>query len=346
MLRTLRHPRNSPRMIGLKATSAGGACTVNIGTLDVHSAASASTGKAYLTLKEPFRQVPIVVGTPMQSVGAAGALLLDADHTEIILKLLTHDGTAADDGAFHALALGWDAEDLVAYRYGPQNAPFRVKSTWNSPRLELFKVTGHATTPVVNIGSRKATVSRNGAGDYTLTFTRPFAHDDVVAVVGVISASAAHAHIVSATATAVRFLIGASGSGSDSLVAYIVVKGSDSLAPAGLQRKVLQVSDRRPRVIAGHVAYSAGVPSIVHGTDQFTVSDTGTGVLTVTFTDAFLREPFVFVNKDTAGYCTLNAAAGVGSCVMNFFNGAGAAADPADVQFMIFGYDDADEYAL
>lgn len=347
MLRALKHSFNAPRLLGVKATSDAGSCTVNISSDDIVTAASASTGKAYLTLGDVFYRPGVNVGSPFStSVGASGALLIDADPTFAIQSFKTHDGTNPDDGAFNAFILGYDSADSDYISYGRQLAPFTVKNAWNSPRLELFKITPHATTPVISIGSGKATLTRNAAGDYTVTFKRAFSSDNVVAAACVIASSAAHHHIVSCSATAVRVLVGASGSGSDSNPFYLVVQGSDNPQYGSRHRKTTRVSDRLPRLIAGHVSYSGGTPSIVDGTGDFTVTDTGTGVLTVTFVNPFLREPICLANQDAAGLVTYNAAASVTGLVIDCFDGAGAAADPADLHFMAFGFDDASEYAM
>lgn len=348
MLRALKHAFVSPRLLGVKATSASSVCTVNISPDDIASAASASTGKSYLTLGDVFsRNGCVNCGSPFSvSVGASGALLIDADPTYAVQSFLTHDGTNPDDGAFNAFILGYDSTQTDYLAYGKQLAPFTVKNAWNAARIELFKVTPHATTPTINIGGGKATLIRNGAGDYTLTFKRPFSSDNVIAAASVISTTIAHNHIVSCSATAVRVLVGASGSGSDSNAFYVVVQGSDNPQYGARHRKTTRCSDRYPRLVAGQVEWSAGTPSIKTGTGDFTIADTGTGVVTVTFANPFLREPMVLVNQNKAGNCTVNAAAGVSSIVLNAFNAAGAATDPDDMHFMVFGYDDALEYAI
>lgn len=348
MLRTLKNAFVAPRLMGFKATSDSGACTVGISPDDVYSAASSSTGRSYLTLADVFARVPVVVGSPFSSdVGASGAVLIEADPTISLLSLLTHDGTNADDGSLNALCLGWDTDDTGYRGYNTdKSAPFTVKSSWNSPRIELFKITPHSTTYAINIGSHKATLTRNDTGDYTVTFKRPFSSDAVVAVGTVIAGTAAHFHVVSCSATAVRVLVGASGSGSDSNPFYLVVKGSDNPQYGARHRKAVKVSDRLPRIIGVHAAYSGGTPSLVVGTGDVTLTDTGTGELTVTFAKPFAREPIVLANKDTAGLVTADAAASTSSVLLNCFNNAGAAADPADIHALIIGYDDIDEWAV
>lgn len=348
MLRGLKHAINAPRLVGVKATTSGGSsCTVNISSDEIASAVCDSAGRALLTLADSFSRPGVCVGSPFStSVGASGAVLIEADPAFNTAQFLTHDGSAGDNGAFNGLILGYDSTESDFINYGAAAPPFAVKNAWNSPRIELFKITPHATTPVINIGNGKATLTRNDTGDYTVTFKRAFSSSNVIAIGNVIKTTAAHFHVVSATATAVRVLVGATGSASDDAPFYLLVQGSDNPEYTGNHRRVTRVSDRRPRLIAGHIAYSAGTPSIVRGTGDFTITDTGTGVLTVAFANAFAREPIVLANKNNAGLVTLNAAASTTGCVLNCFSAAPAAEDPADLHFMIFGYDDADEYSM
>lgn len=346
MLRALKHSFNSPRILGVKATSLSGACTVNISPDDISAAASATAGKAYLTLGDSFQREGVCCGSPFNSVGNSSSLLIDADPTYAVQSFKTHDGTNPADGAFNAFILGYDsnASDYVAY--GPQLAPFTVKNAWNSPRIELFKVTPHATTPVISIGAGKATLTRNDTGDYTITFKKAFAASEVIAACLPICATAAFAQPVSCSATAVRVLASAAGSASDANPFYVVIQGSDNPQYGSRHMRTTRVSDRLPRLIAGHIAYSAGTPSIVCGTGDFTIADTGTGVLTVTFVNPFKREPIVLGNQDAVGTVTANAAASVDTLILDAWNTAGAATDPGDLHFMAFGYDSADEYAI
>lgn len=347
MLRAVKNAFVRPRLLGFKATSLSGACTVNIGTDDVASAASAATGKSYLTLADVFGRTPVCVAAAVKDAGnASGNALIDADPTISLLSLKQHDGTNPADGALMALCFGHDVADAGYYAYGRQSAPFTVKSSWNSARVELFKVTPHATTPAINIGAGKATLTRNDTGDYTVTFKRPFSSDNVVAVPTAIGSSSANAKIVSATATAVRVIVCTGGSASDAFPFYLAVLGSDNPQYGARHRKTLRASDRYPRIVAGHVSYSTGTPSITVGTGDFTITDTGTGVLTATFAVPFAREPIVLASQNAVGNVTLNAAATTTGCVLDMFNTGGAATDPTDLHFLVFGFDDADEYAI
>lgn len=349
MLRALRDTFNSPRIMGFKATSLSGACTVNIGKDDVYSKASASAGKSYLTLADVFQRTPVVVGTPVYSAPqASGSLLIDADPTISLLSLKNHDGTNPLDGSFHALVHGHDSQDASFYNYGGSKAPFTVKSSWNSPRFEIFKVLPDASAPSLQVGAGKATLRRNGVGDYTITFLRPFSSDNVIALScpQIFGYGYKYGmHIVSTSATAVRVIQTDTGTPVEDRAFYVVVKGSDNPQYGGRHRKTARVSDRMPRIIAGHVQYSAGVPSIKVGTGAFTIQDSGVGNLQVDFTDEFERIGAVIVNQNKPGYA-YPVSVSTSSFSMTTGDITGAATDPDDIHFMVFGYDDADEYAI
>lgn len=345
MLRPIGNARIAPRLIGVKATSSGGATTVNIGLGDFHTPTSEADGRVTLQLKEPYSRAPIVVGAPMSgNVGNSGSLLVHSDPTVAQIALQTHDGSAGDDGSLHALAFGWDSYETDYYSWGRIGAPFNLRGTWAKPRILRLKVTGHATTPAVNIGNGHVkTLTRNGAGDYTLTFKNGFGGNDVVAVPFVISSSRAGAFVVSADSASVRILTTVGGSGSD-LPFYLLVMGSDTLVPGSQHRRVIHTPERLARAIALHITFSGGTPSLAKGTGEVTLTDTATGKVTINFAKSFAGEPLVLANKDTAGNVTAEAAAGVGSVQINCWNTSDVAADPADLHVVILGTQDSAEY--
>jgi hypothetical protein len=347
MLRTLKHAINSPRLLGVKATTAALVSTVNISSDDVVSAVSAATGKSVLTIGDVFQRAGVVVGAAYSSLGTRPYCKISATPTFDTATITTNNNNTDTDGVVNALILGYDSEESDYLGYVGQQIPrFPVFNAWNSPRIEVFKVTPHATTPAINIGSGRATLTRNGVGDYTLTFKRAFASDNVVAVPTVISSSAGSAAPVSTSALAARVLCTVAGSASDAVPFYVVVQGSDNPQYGARHRRATKVSDRLPRLIAGRVTYSAGTPSIVLGTGDFTIADTGTGQLGVTFNNPFAREPIVIANQDLAGAVTVNAAASVSAVQLNTFNNAAAATDAGELHFLVIGFDDVDEYFL
>lgn len=347
MLRTIGNPRIAPRLMGFKGTSDSGSGSLAFSTLDFPTVASAADGQLALTLAQPFSRTPILVGTPSSAdVGASGAVIIPSDPSATTATFQTHDGSAGDDGTMYGLVVGWDSYQDDYLDWGRVGAPFPVKGTWISPRMTRLKVTGHATTPAVNIGSSHVqSLTRNDAGDYTITFKRAFCSTDVVAVGLPINTAAAAIHIVSTAVNSVRVLTSESGSGAD-MVFYLLVMGTDSLESSGLHRRSVHLPERLSRLHALHVSYSTGTPSLTVGSGEVTLTDTGTGQLTVTYARAFPTgcEPIVLANKNTAGNVTLEAAASSTGFQLNFWNGAGAAADPADVHILILGSEDPDEF--
>lgn len=78
-----------------------------------------------------------------------------------------------------------------------------IKSTQRLPRQLHFKVDGTGAASIL-VGSKDATLTDNGVGDYTLTFAKPFARGPIVvcssltagAVMQIAAASASACQIV------------------------------------------------------------------------------------------------------------------------------------------------------
>lgn len=90
-----------------------------------------------------------------------------------------------------------------------------------------FKVTGTGTA-AINQGSTDATLTDNGTGDYTLTFTKPFARAPIPVVTPL--TTGIHAEVTSASSTAVRiktFAV-ADGTTATDAVFFVHVLGYDS----------------------------------------------------------------------------------------------------------------------
>lgn len=100
-----------------------------------------------------------------------------------------------------------------------------IKSPQRLPRQLHFKVDGTGTASIV-IGSRDAALTDNGTGDYTLTFSQPFARLPVV-VASSITAGAV-IQIASATVSACQIVVkDTSGAALDADL-MIIVQGFDA----------------------------------------------------------------------------------------------------------------------
>lgn len=100
-----------------------------------------------------------------------------------------------------------------------------IKSPQRLPRQLAFKVTGTGTA-AITIGSRDATLVDNTTGDYTLTFTQPFARAPIV--VASCETATCYAEIASATTTSVNILTKSNGDVATDAVFHVIVQGFDA----------------------------------------------------------------------------------------------------------------------
>ena len=101
-----------------------------------------------------------------------------------------------------------------------------IKSTQRLPRQLAFKVTGTGTA-AISIGKYDATLTDNGTGDYTLTFTKAFARNPVV--VASCATATCYAEVKSATTTAVNILTVANDNTATDAVFHVIVQGYDAV---------------------------------------------------------------------------------------------------------------------
>jgi hypothetical protein len=101
------------------------------------------------------------------------------------------------------------------------------------------------------------------------------------------------------------------------------------------------------RVIPMTVRWTAGVPSIVEGTQHASIADTNTGIATITFRDGFGRKPVIVGSCEAAtGEKITEALRDVTSSgfILEVINEAGSNADSTvDIHLLVFGFDSADE---
>lgn len=102
-------------------------------------------------------------------------------------------------------------------------------------------------------------------------------------------------------------------------------------------------------VVSGRITFTTGVPALVCNDESATVADTGTGITTLTFGDAFLTAPAVVAQyrKGTEAATTNNLvvtdSVSTTAVVFRFKSdaaGTNSTADPADTdgcQFIAIG---------
>lgn len=101
-----------------------------------------------------------------------------------------------------------------------------IKSPQRLPRQLHLHVDGTGTSSLV-VGSKDATLAKNGTGDYTITFAKPFARA-AIAVGSVITAGSV-LEIAACSATAVQVLCKANtGGAAADTDFYLIVQGFDA----------------------------------------------------------------------------------------------------------------------
>ena len=100
-----------------------------------------------------------------------------------------------------------------------------IKSTQRLPRQLAFKVTG-TSTAAINIGGFDAVLTDNNTGDYTLTFTKPFARTPIV--VASCMTATCYAEVAAASSTAVQILTKSNANVATDAVFNVIVMGYDA----------------------------------------------------------------------------------------------------------------------
>lgn len=112
----------------------------------------------------------------------------------------------------------------------------------------------------------------------------------------------------------------------------------------------LKSTQRRPRMIAVQLAWSGGVPSVVSGlgSTDVTVTDNGTGDVTLTFVQPFKRAPIVTASPVAAAgdaIVCLQAQPSATAVRLVVFDGTDGttAKDNIPLNVHIVGYDSVDQ---
>lgn len=114
-----------------------------------------------------------------------------------------------------------------------------------------------------------------------------------------------------------------------------------------MPKSVAMIVQHATRIIPMTVRWTAGVPSIEEGTAHASIADTGTGIATITFTDAFARKPVITHGVEAATgdkITALTRSVTQSGFILESISEAGAAADSTvDTHLLIVGFDSADE---
>lgn len=203
----------SPRMMGFHISSAA-AMTIGGTQATVAKALSVYT----LTFSRAFSRACMVWVTPIATLQKAARVTAVSASAASIATFSAAE--AAEDNAFYALVLGWDSPDQ---QWG-RSSEKAIQVPQLKPRMETFLVDGTGTAEL-DIGSGDATLVDNGTGDYSLTWTKPFARAPIV----ITTALSGRAQCLSAASTT-GVNIGsfdAGGSAADDNISVLVL-GMDS----------------------------------------------------------------------------------------------------------------------
>lgn len=158
-----------PVLMGFKVTGTGTA-VIDIGSNQA-TLTDNGTGDYTLTFRNAFGRIPVVAGC----CGTANLLLrvISATATSVNVKTVNTGGTATDS-IFYLFVLGHykTQED-----WGRRTV---LHTTQRNPRMLVFNITDSGTA-TVSLGAQQGTLTDNGTGDYTITFTKAFRRAPIVA---------------------------------------------------------------------------------------------------------------------------------------------------------------------
>lgn len=174
---TLRSSVTGPRLIGFGVDGTGTAALLT-GKYQA-TLTDNDTGNYTLTFNSPFAEAPVVVGTVLGTTAGVVNVVTTAVNA-VNIKTFNAAG-AATDFDFCLFILGRDHSDVI-------RVPGRgriVHTPQRLPRILGFNITVDTGTPSITtgLGSLDGAITDNGVGDYTVTFTTPFARTpEVVAM--------------------------------------------------------------------------------------------------------------------------------------------------------------------
>ena len=168
-------PRLLPFRLSAPGTLAEGS------TLMTASAVANTTTLSFLT---PFNRKPIVIAIPDTT---GNSVTFNTQTAANSLKQVSLTQNATGGGAalngIHGFVLGWDEPNS----YGRGRKPLKVAQ--QKPRILAGKIVVTAGVGSVALYSDLGTLTKNGVGDWTLTFSTAFKRAPVVAAEGAVASS-------------------------------------------------------------------------------------------------------------------------------------------------------------
>jgi len=171
--------RHGARILLFKVTGTGTA-SIDIGS-NSGTLTDNGTGDYTIAFKNAFGGTPVCVGCCVNA--AQQALTIEASSAASVQVTTWDSSEAAANAVFYLAVIGWRSQN--------EGGRLRraIKTPGLKPRMLAFRIANTGTAPSLasadgGVGSEDAAVTDNGAGDYTLTFTKAFAREPIVLVTG------------------------------------------------------------------------------------------------------------------------------------------------------------------
>jgi hypothetical protein len=344
MLRDLKTPNLGARIIAYSATTAASSTnTVQVGEFEGTYTNADNDEELDFVPRLPWRRAPVVIPTAGAGVGDGGIAHMSAVPTAIAIQVDTVDGAASSDvGNQQVLALGWDDSSPEAHG-GRWSTQYGVKSTFAAPRMIVGQLD---STAAKNIGGNQYSVTDNGTGDHTITFDRPFGRVPVCVATPVTATDGHACRIESITATAVNVLTFNTANAAADVDFNFIVYGADIRDEHSFDHgRIIQVPFRKSRLLAFHIS-GGGTPVLTLGDEYGSVADDGAGEYTITYDEAFAREPVVVAgvfDASTDNWATIDASSTT-AVGIEVANATGTLVDPSGIFVLVIGSDDATDY--
>lgn len=334
MQREIKINRTRSRVLGISFDTT--TPSISFGNPDLSSVSRTGAGDVTFNFRTNYATTPVCVGCVGAGIADGGYLSLfpSPSSSAVRLRTLTSAGATADS-----------AGDLICFGRGDASTALTSLQTLlcATDRCSLIGLTVDGTTSsgTMTVGGGDASVTKNGTGDYTLTFKPAFGRTPVIAAT-VQNAATSMIRVSAKSAASVTIKTFTAAAVPADRIFHVFILGTRSKEETGRVYAPINGSQRESRLIAVKVNYSGGVPSVsTNTTDISAVSDNGTGDFTLTLARPFRRAPVV-VSSAEGDVATVIS---VSSTQVRILVGdsAGTAADtPAHVA--ILGSDDPAQY--
>lgn len=298
MLRDIKCPHPYPFLYGFKVVYTGGVPAVTIGVNDVSSVTDNAAGDFTINLKRPFSFAganswdSVSVCTPMNSGGNVEAQVASSSKSAIRAGRIA----GAGDENCYVLTLGFYNREAL----NSNTLKHVLMGNMQNGRFLAFRTDG--STGVTLGGSCVSSVTRNGAGDFTVVYKQAFGAEPVV--VGTVFGAGQRFTVIPAdtNTSQVRFILRQGGGGLVDSPANVFVYGPMARSNEGGLRRPVKTMQRQS------ILHGCVLDRVTQQTDLNSVDGTygsgASGVSAYTFAKAFRRATIAVAT--TAGEATAN----------------------------------------